>query len=520
MMSVSDLHSKEYENRYRDIPQFDYNKSLSSSCPNIVRKGEIGGSDRDAPRSMRTFRSRLDQGEGEARAVESRVFSGPIAVETHRASREGKKKTSNSGGFASQGSSGSAIPIPSRLSSCLNSSGDFSLGASSCSLAEEVHSLDFSLAFSDLSSCSSDISGELQRLASTKTTASTSSPPPAFPSPPKESVTQAKWVGRFVKSREVQDEGECSSRSRPSTEFAKLSSSGEVENLDANFNFRGLIEDLESTSIKLQRTAAARLRLFAKNSMENRIIIANSGAIKPLVSLLFSVDPITQENAVTALLNLSLYENNKSEITAAGAIKPLIHVLKCGTSTAKENAACTLLSLSLIEDNKATIGTAGAIPPLVALLINGSLRGKKDAATTLYTLSSLRENKDRAIRAGAIRPLVDLMADPSTGMVDKAAVVLGNLATLPEGKSVIVEEGGIPVLVEVVEVGSQRGKEYATSTLLQLCENSYLNRTLVLREGAIPPLVALSQSGTTRAKQKATTLLQYLREPRQGSLQK
>ncbi|KAH9301605.1 hypothetical protein KI387_013188, partial [Taxus chinensis] len=125
-----------------------------------------------------------------------------------------------------------------------------------------------------------------------------------------------------------------------------------------------------------------------------------------------------------------------------------------------------------------------------------------DAATTLYTLSSLRENKDRAIRAGAIRPLVDLMADSSIGMVDKAAVVLGNLANLPEGKIVIVDEGGIPVLVEVVEVGSQRGKEYATATLLQLCEDSYLYRTLVLREGAIPPLVALSQSGTTRAKQK------------------
>ncbi|KAH9299011.1 hypothetical protein KI387_030693, partial [Taxus chinensis] len=115
-----------------------------------------------------------------------------------------------------------------------------------------------------------------------------------------------------------------------------------------------------------------------------------------------------------------------------------------------------------------------------------------DAATTLYTLSSLRENKDRAIRAGAIRPLVDLMADSSIGMVDKAAVVLGNLANLPKGKIVIVDEGGIPILVEVVEVGSQRGKEYATATLLQLCEDSYLYRTLVLREGAIPPLVALS----------------------------
>ncbi|KAH9330413.1 hypothetical protein KI387_002521, partial [Taxus chinensis] len=72
----------------------------------------------------------------------------------------------------------------------------------------------------------------------------------------------------------------------------------------------------------------------------------------------------------------------------------------------------------------------------------------------------------------------DHLADSSIGMVDKALVVLGNLENLPEGKIVIVDEGGIPVLVEVVEVGSQRGKEYATATLLQLCEDSYLYRTL------------------------------------------
>ena len=56
-------------------------------------------------------------------------------------------------------------------------------------------------------------------------------------------------------------------------------------------------------------------------------MIANVGAVKPLVSLLHSVNPLTQENAVTALLNLSLYENDKFEITEAGSIKPLILVL-------------------------------------------------------------------------------------------------------------------------------------------------------------------------------------------------
>ncbi|KAG6552763.1 hypothetical protein Mapa_005711 [Marchantia paleacea] len=276
----------------------------------------------------------------------------------------------------------------------------------------------------------------------------------------------------------------------------------------------GLVLDLHSEDVDVQRHAAAELRLLAKYNMENRIIIANAGAIKPLVSLLKSSDAKTQENAVTALLNLSINDNNKSEIASAGAIDPLVNVLKVGNAQAMENAAATLFSLSVMDDNKVTIGASGAIPPLVHLLINGTPRGKKDAATALFNLSIFRENKARIVHAGAIKPLVELMADPAAGMVDKAVAVLANLATIPEGRVAIGDEGGIPALVEVVEAGSQRGKENAAAALLQLCMNSNKHRALVLQEGAIPPLVALSQSGTARAKEKASALLRHFREQR------
>nr|KJB17992.1 hypothetical protein B456_003G028100 [Gossypium raimondii] len=63
-----------------------------------------------------------------------------------------------------------------------------------------------------------------------------------------------------------------------------------------------LVEDLKSTSVDAQREAASQLRLLAKHNMDNRIIIANCGAISLLVDLLHSPDAKTQENAVTALL--------------------------------------------------------------------------------------------------------------------------------------------------------------------------------------------------------------------------
>ncbi|XP_050205950.1 U-box domain-containing protein 3 [Mercurialis annua] len=289
--------------------------------------------------------------------------------------------------------------------------------------------------------------------------------------------------------------------------------------LTTTSHVKNLIEGLRSQSSEVQMDAAEELRLLAKNKMENRIIIGQCGAVEPLLSLLYSGVKLTQEHAVTALLNLSINEEVKSLIAKAGAVDPLIHVLKSGNDGAKENSAAALFSLSVLEEYKAKIGRSGAIKPLVDLLASGTVRGKKDAATALFNLSILHENKARIIQAGAVKFLVELL-DPATGMVDKAVALLANLSTIGEGRLAIVHAGGIPLLVEIVESGSHRGKENASSVLLQLCLNSPKFCTLVLQEGAVPPLVALSQSGTLRAKEKAQQLLGHFRNQREGSMGK
>lgn len=355
----------------------------------------------------------------------------------------------------------------------------------------------------DSSPYSSDISGELERLnVSSRSIFVRDEGSPAG---------GANGVWTSYSRRSVDGDSEMG-------RTGSLSDSGAAGNgsNDMQHRVETLVEDLRSSSLDAKRNAASELRLLAKYNMENRIIIANSGVIMPLVSLLQSTDYELQENAVTALLNLSINDNNKHEIAAAGAIDPLVNVLKVGTSIAKENAAATLFSLSVMDENKVSIGQSGAILPLVDLLMNGTSRGKKDAATALFNLSILHENKARIVRANAVRPLVELMSDPAAGMVDKAVAVLGNLATIQEGRFSIGEEEGIPALVEVLELGSQRGKENAAAALLHLCTSNNRFRAKVLQEGAIPPLVALSQSGTARAKEKASALLRHFRDQRHG----
>lgn len=311
----------------------------------------------------------------------------------------------------------------------------------------------------------------------------------------------------------VTNETESNSGNRQSSELStaindefSTSNTCSVQNLDDSGTMTTshavkLVEDLKSGSNKEKTAAAAEIRRLTISSVENRVQIGQSGAIIPLLSLLYSKEKLTQEHAVTALLNLSISELNKAVIAEAGAIEPLVHVLNTGNDRAKENSAATLFSLSVLQFNRERIGQSNAIHALVNLLGKGTYRGKKDAASALFNLSITHENKARIVQAKAVRYLVELL-EPELEMVDKAVALLANLSTVGEGRVEIVKEGGIPLLVETIDSGSQRGKENAASVLLQLCLNSPKFCTLVLQEGAIPPLVALSQSGTQRAKEK------------------
>ncbi|KAL3501863.1 hypothetical protein ACH5RR_036312 [Cinchona calisaya] len=282
--------------------------------------------------------------------------------------------------------------------------------------------------------------------------------------------------------------------------------SGDIAAIEA------LVRKLSSRSIEELRTAVAEIRSLSKRSTDNRILIAEAGAIPILVNLLTSEDNLTQEHAVTSILNLSIFENNKGLIMLAGAIPSIVQILRAGSMEARENAAATLFSLSLADENKIIIGASGAIPALVDLLQNGSGRGRKDAATALFNLCIYQGNKGRAVRAGIIAALLKMMTDSSCGMVDEALTILSVLAGHQEAKAAIVKASTIPVLIDLMRTGLPRNKENAAAILLSLCKRDPDNLACLSRLGAVIPLTELTKNGTERAKRKATSLLEHLRK--------
>lgn len=276
-----------------------------------------------------------------------------------------------------------------------------------------------------------------------------------------------------------------------------------------------LVGKLATGSLEIQRQAAYELRLLAKTGMDNRRLIAEAGAIPFLVTLLSSHDSRIQENAVTALLNLSIFDNNKFLIVAAGSVENIVDVLEAGkTMEARENAAAAIFSLSMIDECKVSIGAhPRAIGALAGLLRDGTTAGKRDAATALSNLAVYNANRASIVNAGVVPLLIELLVDDKAGITDDALSLLALLLGCREGmdetrKSRVL----VPLLIDLLRFGSQKGKENAITLLLGLCKDGgeEVAGRLLMNPRSIPSLRSLASDGSLKARRKADALLRLL----------
>ncbi|KAG4956044.1 hypothetical protein JHK85_042424 [Glycine max] len=271
-----------------------------------------------------------------------------------------------------------------------------------------------------------------------------------------------------------------------------------------------LIQQLAGGSQAGKTVAAREIRLLAKTGKENRAFIAEAGAIPYLRNLLSSPNAVAQENSVTALLNLSIFDKNKSRIMdEEGCLGSIVDVLRFGhTTEAKENAAATLFSLSAVHDYKKIIaGEIGAVEALAGLLQEGTPRGKKDAVTALFNLSTHTENCVRMIEAGAVTALVGALGNE--GVAEEAAGALALIVRQPIGaKAVVNEESAVAGLIGMMRCGTPRGKENVVAALLELCRSGGAAATeRVVKAPALAGLLqTLLFTGTKRARRKAASL--------------
>ncbi|PON95824.1 Beta-catenin [Trema orientale] len=271
-----------------------------------------------------------------------------------------------------------------------------------------------------------------------------------------------------------------------------------------------LIQQLANGSQVAKTVAAREIRLLAKTGRENRAFIAEAGAIPHLRTILSSPNPIAQENSVTAMLNLSIYDKNKSRIMdEKGCLESIVDVLRFGhTTEARENAAATLFSLSAVHDYKKRIADEqGAIEALAGLLREGTSRGKKDAVTALFNLSTHTDNCVRMIEAKAVTALVSALGNE--GVAEEAAGALALIVRQPIGAEAVGnEEMAVAGLIGMMRCGTPKGKENAVAALLELCRSGgAATKEKVVKAPALAGLLqTLLFTGTKRARRKAASL--------------
>ncbi|KAJ0964862.1 hypothetical protein J5N97_026000 [Dioscorea zingiberensis] len=271
-----------------------------------------------------------------------------------------------------------------------------------------------------------------------------------------------------------------------------------------------LVRLLSDGSEESKTVAVRELRFLAKIGKENRACIAEAGAIPLLHLLLCSSNPITQENTVTSILNLSILDRNKNLIMAErGCLRSIVYVLRSGwTTEARENAAATLFSLSAIHDYKKMImQEPGAVESLAELLTVGSSRGKKDAVTALFNLSTHPESGEKMVSSGAVSALVSSLG--TEGVAEEAAGALAMLMRQVMVAGVVGrDDKAVAGLVRLMRSGSPRAKENAVAALNEMCRSG--GTALTQRVANTPALGGLIQTllftGTKRARRKAASL--------------
>ncbi|KAJ8753832.1 hypothetical protein K2173_000086 [Erythroxylum novogranatense] len=267
-----------------------------------------------------------------------------------------------------------------------------------------------------------------------------------------------------------------------------------------------------SRSLEAANDVVYELRALAKTNSHSRTCIAEAGALPLLVRYLDSEFPNLQVNAVTAILNLSILEQNKKMIMETdGALNGVVEVL-CSGSTwdAKGNAAATIFSLSGVHVYRKKLGRkTRVIRGLLDLVKTGPTNSKRDALVAILNLCGDRETVGRFVDGGVVVTVTGVMSS----LPEEAVTVLE--AVVKRGGIVAVAEaqGSVKRLGLLLREGSETARESAAAALVTMCGKggAEIVAELAAMAGIERMIWELMGSGTTRGKRKAAALLRILR---------
>ncbi|KAG2867994.1 hypothetical protein PC113_g1517 [Phytophthora cactorum] len=220
-----------------------------------------------------------------------------------------------------------------------------------------------------------------------------------------------------------------------------------------------------------------------------RVVIANEGAVTPLIELLHAGSNAEKGLAAYALGRLACdSKTNSLAFEAGGAISYLVELLVAGTNVEKTFAPYTLTCLAAswisIDKEEATLGWSseseadawiivkqGAVPLLVASVQSSTDELKASASATLSSLATIDSICPVLTEEGVIAPLIKLLRTGNEEQKGNATSALANVAVTSSSYcEESMEEGGLDPLVEVLRANYWRMRYLWWAALLVAAE--------------------------------------------------
>jgi len=209
-----------------------------------------------------------------------------------------------------------------------------------------------------------------------------------------------------------------------------------------------LIPLTRSSDSEVQRLAAHALANLSVNA-ENQRLMAVEGAVEMLINLLDSSQVQTQRQSAKALANLGVHQENKRMLAEAGAIPKLVRLTEASVSTTvKIEAVAALANLAVNDQNEVEIEACNGIRTIVAALrtscdFTDSFSGVRDrefnyteeliaqCARALRNMSVNERNKKIMIDLGVADDLQRVLRHSNERISQQAKKAIANIGLTP-----------------------------------------------------------------------------------------
>lgn len=314
-------------------------------------------------------------------------------------------------------------------------------------------------------------------------------------------------------------------------------------------------ECIQTMDIEVRREAAAALFNLAL-SEDNSILMAQSGIVSALSSLMRVDDTISQVFAVGTLANLAEKGYSvQSRLLRDGCLRPLVGIMNYASpekETQKEVARCLALFTNELEAHEdimceeslqcilKLVAKGGNIPSsrlaslaFANLALSASNHGRLLNVLALQCFAALLSSEDFETWQCVAFALHNVCKNESTHSICSqsnivstithiltleddfaklhACLALRYLSVFKKASVQFVECNGLPGLFQVAKYGNLELKIEATACLRNL-SLSDTNKVYILREGGLPILTDLSRSQETRLAHQACGVLANLAE--------